>query len=106
MVNFSTEQKRRVDMIFGIGYGDDIGKAKQILKRIVDEDERVLKDPAPQIVVAELGDNSVNFNFRAWCEGTDYWNIFFDMNEKVKLEFDKEGISIPFPQRDVHLYNQ
>jgi small conductance mechanosensitive channel len=106
MVNYSTEQKRRVDMVFGIGYGDDIGKAKQILKRIVDEDGRVLKDPAPQIVVAELADSSVNFNFRVWCAGADYWGIYFDMTEKVKLEFDKEGISIPFPQRDVHLYNQ
>ncbi len=106
MVNYSTEEKRRVDMVFGIGYGDDISKAKQILRRIVDEDERVLKDPAPQIVVAELADSSVNFNFRVWCTGADYWDIFFDMNEKVKLEFDKEGISIPFPQRDVHLYNQ
>ena len=66
----------------------------------------MLKDPTPQIVVAELGDSSVNFNFRVWCTGSDYWNIFFDMNEKVKLEFDKKGISIPFPQRDVHLYNQ
>ena len=106
MVNYSTEEKRRVDMVFGIGYGDDIAKAKQVLKRIVDEDERVLKDPAPQIVVAELADSSVNFNFRVWCTGSDYWSIYFDMNEKVKLEFDKEGVSIPFPQRDVHLYNQ
>jgi len=106
MVNYSTEEKRRIDMVFGIGYGDDISKAKQILRRIVDEDERVLKDPAPQIVVAELADSSVNFNFRVWCAGSDYWSIYFDMNEKVKLEFDKEGISIPFPQRDVHMYNQ
>jgi small conductance mechanosensitive channel len=106
MVNYSTEEKRRVDMVFSIGYGDDISKAKQILKRIVDEDERVLKDPVPQIVVAELADSSVNFNFRVWGVGADYWDIFFDMNEKVKLEFEKEGISIPFPQRDVHLYNQ
>ena len=62
-------------MVFGIGYGDNIGEAKQVLKRIVEEDGRVLKDPTPQIVVAELGDSSVNFNFRVWCTGSDYWNI-------------------------------
>jgi small conductance mechanosensitive channel len=106
MVNFSTESKRRVDMVFGIGYGDSIEKAKQVLKQLVDSDERIHKDPAPQIVVGELGDSSVNFNVRAWCDAGNYWGIYFDMHEKVKLTFDKEGISIPFPQRDVHVFNQ
>jgi small conductance mechanosensitive channel len=106
MVNFSTEPKRRVDMVFGIGYGDSIEKAKQVLKQLVDSDERIHKDPAAQIVVGELGDNSVNFNVRAWCDSGNYWGIYFDMHEKVKLTFDKEGISIPFPQRDVHVFNQ
>ncbi len=106
MVNFSTEPRRRVDMDFGIGYNDDIKKAKDVLKAMVDTDTRVLKDPAPQIVVGELADSSVNFKVRAWCEASDYWGIYFDMQEKVKQNFDKEGISIPFPQRDVHVYNQ
>jgi small conductance mechanosensitive channel len=106
MVNFSTEPRRRVDMDFGIGYNDDINKAKDVLKSMVDSDTRVLKDPAPQIVVGELADSSVNFKVRAWCEASDYWGIYFDMQEKVKANFDKEGISIPFPQRDIHVYNQ
>lgn len=106
MVNFSTEPRRRVDMDFGIGYNDDIKKAKDVLKSMLDSDTRVLKDPAPQIVVGELSDSSVNFKVRAWCEASDYWGIYFDMQEKVKQNFDKEGISIPFPQRDVHVYNQ
>jgi small conductance mechanosensitive channel len=106
MVNFSTEPKRRVDMVFGIGYGDSIEKAKQVLKKLVDSDDRIHKDPAPQIVVGELGDNSVNFNVRVWCDSANYWGIYFDTHEKVKLAFDEAGISIPFPQRDVHMYNQ
>ena len=106
MVNFSTEPTRRVDMSFGIGYGDSIEKAKQVLKQLVDADERILKDPAPQIVVDELGDSSVNFKVRVWCNSGNYWGIYFDMQEKVKLTFDKEDISIPFPQRDVHVFNQ
>lgn len=106
MVNFSTEPRRRVDMVFGIGYGDSIEKAKQVLTKLADSDPRVLKDPAPQIVVGELGDNSVNFTVRLWCESGEYWGVYFDTHEKVKLAFDEAGISIPFPQRDVHLYNQ
>jgi small conductance mechanosensitive channel len=106
MVNFSTEQNRRVDMVFGIGYGDSIEKAKKVLTDLVNSDERVLKDPAPQIVVGELGDSSVNFNVRVWCDASNYWSIYFDTHEKVKLTFDAQGISIPFPQRDVHMYNQ
>ncbi len=105
-VNFSTEPKRRVDMTFGIGYGDSIEKAKKVLARLVDSDDRILKDPAPQIVVGELGDSSVNFNVRVWCDASNYWGIYFDTQEKVKLTFDAEGISIPFPQRDIHMYNQ
>jgi small conductance mechanosensitive channel len=104
LTNFSTESTRRVDMTFGIGYGDDILKAKKVLHKLVEEDNRILKDPAPTIVVSELGDSSVNFIVRVWSAAADYWNIFFEMQEKVKLTFDREGISIPFPQRDVHLY--
>lgn len=104
ITNFSTESQRRVDMTFGIGYDDDLKKAKSVLQSLVDEDSRVLKEPAPLVALSELGDSSVNFVVRVWCNSADYWNVFFDMQEKVKLTFDQEGISIPFPQRDVHLY--
>ena len=106
ITNFTTESTRRVDMKFGIGYGDDIGKTKDVLRRLITTDNRVLKTPEPVIVVSGLGDSSVDLTVRAWCNAPDYWNIFFDMQEKVKLTFDKEGISIPFPQRDVHLYEE
>jgi len=102
ITNFSRRETRRVDMVFGIGYGDDIKAAKDIITRILNEDERVLKDPAPLVVVGELGDSSVNFNVRPWCKTGDYWNVYFDTHEKIKLTFDAEGISIPYPQMDVH----
>ncbi len=106
ITNYSTEETRRVDMVFGIGYSDDLRKAKDLLNKIVMEDSRVLKDPAHLVAVSELADSSVNFVVRVWCRSSDYWNIFFDMQEKVKLEFDKNGISIPFPQRDIHLFQE
>ena len=104
ITNFSTEPTRRVDMVFGIGYDDNIADAKRTLQNLVDADTRIMKEPAPQIVLGELGDSSVNFYVRVWCNSADYWNIYFDTHEKVKQTFDAEGISIPFPQRDVHLY--
>jgi len=104
LTNFSTEPQRRVDMKFGIGYGDDIVKTKSVLKSLIEKDERILKDPEPLVVVSELADSSVNFTVRVWVNSGDYWGVYFDMHENVKLTFDKEGISIPFPQRDVHLY--
>jgi len=103
ITNYSTEEQRRVDMVFGIGYNDDIKKAKAVLQKIVEADERVLKEPAPAIKVKELGDSSVNLACRVWVKGSDYWDVFFDMQETVKLTFDKNKISIPFPQRDVHM---
>ena len=105
LTNFSTEPTRRVDMTFGIGYSDDILKAKSVLESLLKSDNRILNDPAYMIVVSELADSSVNLVVRAWCNSADYWGIYFSMQEKVKLEFDKQGISIPFPQRDVHVYN-
>ncbi len=105
ITNFSTEENRRVDMVFGIGYSDDLKKAKEIISSILRADSRVLSDPEPMVVVSELGDSSVNITVRAWCVKADYWGFFFDMQERVKLEFDKQGVSIPFPQRDVHIYN-
>ena len=104
IVNYTMKGTRRVELVFGIGYGDDIDKARSIIKEIVDQDTRVLKDPAPQIVVAELADSSVNFKVRAWTTSDDYWSFFFDTTEKVKKQFDAQGVSIPFPQRDVHVY--
>jgi small conductance mechanosensitive channel len=102
ITNYSKRATRRVDMVFGIGYDDDIKKAKDILNRILDEDERVLQDPAPLVAVAELADSSVNFNVRPWCATSEYWNVYFAIHEKVKLTFDAEGISIPYPQMDIH----
>jgi len=106
IVNYTMKGTRRVELVFGIGYGDDIDKARSIIKEIVDQDGRVLKDPAPQIVVAELADSSVNFKVRAWTSSDDYWSFFFDTTEKVKKQFDAQGVSIPFPQRDVHVYER
>jgi small conductance mechanosensitive channel len=102
ITNYSKRSTRRIDMVFGIGYDDDIKKAKDIMMRILEEDDRVLKDPAPLVAVAELADSSVNFNVRPWCNTGDYWNVYFDTHEKIKLAFDAEGISIPYPQMDIH----
>lgn len=103
IINLSTEPIRRIDLKFGIGYDDDLKKAKDILKEIITSDTRVLTEPAPNVAVSELGDSSVNFVFRPWVKTEDYWAVYFDMVEKVKLTFDKEGISIPFPQQDIHI---
>jgi small conductance mechanosensitive channel len=102
--NLSTRGKIRIDMVFGIGYGDDIDKAKEVLMNILTSDERVLKDPAPQVAVSELGDSSVNFVTRPWVHPDVYWDVMFDVTEQVKKQFDANGISIPFPQRDVHMH--
>jgi small conductance mechanosensitive channel len=104
ITNFTTKGTRRVDLVFGISYGDDIDKARQVIREIIDQDQRVLKDPAPMVVVSELADNSVNLTARAWTSVSDYWGFFFDTTEMVKKRFDAEGITIPFPQRDVHVY--
>jgi small conductance mechanosensitive channel len=104
LINYSTEPKRRVDWTFGIGYGDSTDKAKEVLKRLCDEDDRILKDPPVFIAVSELADSSVNFVVRAWVKGEHYWDVFFDMNEKVYKTFEKEGLNIPYPQMDVHLH--
>lgn len=106
ITNFSVNPTRRVDMIFGVSYSDDIDKVKGILRELVEGDERVLKDPAPMIVLTELGDSSVDFAVRPWVNAADYWGFYFDMHERVKKRFDQEGISIPFPQRDVHLFKE
>jgi small conductance mechanosensitive channel len=106
MVNYTTEATRRVDFVFGISYQDDIDLTKSILNRLIERDERIHKDPAPFIGLTEMADSSVNLVVRVWADTPNYWPIYFDMMEDVKKTFDAEGISIPFPQRDVHLYNQ
>lgn len=106
ITNYSAMDTRRLDLTFGVSYADDIPKVKAVLKQIAEADERALKDPAPQILLGELADSSVNFIMRVWVKSADYWPFKFDTTEKVKLEFDTQGISIPFPQRDVHLYNE
>ena len=104
--NVTAQKKRRVDMVFGIAYDDDIAKAEQVLQEILVSHEKVLKDPEPMVRLHELGDSSVNFIVRPWVEMTDYWNVYWDVTRSVKMRFDEEGISIPFPQRDVHIYNE
>jgi small conductance mechanosensitive channel len=104
VTNINVNGTRRVDMVFGIGYNDDIAKAKSILAAMIAADERILKDHSNDIWVGEHGDSSVNLFVRPWANAADYWGIYFDFMENVKLAFDKEGISIPFPQRDVHIH--
>jgi small conductance mechanosensitive channel len=103
ITNLSTEPTRRVDFVFGIGYDDNFEDAKKVLNEVIKKDKRILKDPAPFVKIGELGDSSVNFTVRVWAKGEDYWDVYFDMYEFVKKEFDKNKISIPYPQRDVHL---
>ncbi|MEM9324976.1 MAG: mechanosensitive ion channel domain-containing protein [Bacteroidota bacterium] len=104
MTNFSTEPRRRVDWTFGVGYGDDADKTKAVLLKLIAADERILKDPEPFIALSALADSSVNFVVRAWVNSSDYWGVFFDMNEKVYKTFAEEGLNIPFPQMDVHVH--
>ncbi|MEH6628168.1 MAG: mechanosensitive ion channel domain-containing protein [Motiliproteus sp.] len=104
IVNYSLSPIRRVDMVFGIGYNDDLKKAKQTLQRLLTEDDRILQEEDNLVVLSELADSSVNFTVRAFVNASDYWGVFFDMQEKVKLTFDAEGISIPYPQQDVHMH--
>ncbi len=106
IVNYTAKGTRRVDIVAGIGYGSDIDKARKVLEGIVADEERFLKDPAPTIGVMELADSSVNIAFRPWVKADDYWNVYFDTQEKIKKRFDAEGIEIPFPQQDVHMYNE
>lgn len=106
VTNFSIYENRRMDWSFGIGYEDDIDKAKKILISIFEQEENVLKDPAPVVFLEELADSSLNFRVRAWATLDTYWPIYNSIPEKVKKAFDENGISIPFPQRDVHLYSK
>jgi small conductance mechanosensitive channel len=104
--NMNTRGIRRIDMVFGIGYDDDIKKAKEMIEKVLSEDSRILAEPKYQVAVSNLGDSSVDFVVRPWVKAEDYWGVRFDVTEKLKLEADAAGISIPFPQRDVHLYEE
>lgn len=104
ITNYSANETRRVDLVIGIGYDDDIDKAKGVIEGLINADERILKDPAPLVAVSELADSSVNFVVRSWVNSADYWGVYFSLTEAVKKRFDQEGISIPYPQQDVHLH--
>ena len=104
IINYTMKGTRRVDFVFGIGYGDDIDKARAIIEEVIGQDKRLLKDPQAVVLVSELADSSVNLTLRAWASAEDYWGFYFDTMENVKKQFDAQGISIPFPQRDVHMY--
>jgi small conductance mechanosensitive channel len=104
IVNYSAKATRRIDLVFGIGYDDDIAKAKQIMDDIMKQDDRILSDPAPAVAVAELADSSINFNVRPWVNSGDYWPVRADLLEKIKLAFDANGISIPYPQQDIYMH--
>ena len=103
LINYSAEPTRRVDFVFGIGYQDDIDRARSCIADIIAEDGRALPEPEPMIVVGELGDSSVNLTVRVWVNADDYWPLYFNVLERVKKTFDREGISIPFPQSEVHM---
>ena len=103
ITNNSARDTRRIDMVFGIGYDDDIRQAKQIMQDILAADERILEEPAPLVAVAELADCSVNFNVRPWVKASDYWAVHYALTEKIKLAFDDARISIPYPQMDIHI---
>lgn len=104
ITNYSARPTRRVDMVFGISYGDDLREAQRILEEVIAEDERVLAEPSPLITVGELADSSVNFLVRPWVNGGDYWDVLWQTTAKVKLRFDEAGLTIPFPQRDLQVH--
>ena len=106
IVNYTKAENRRVDWSFGIAYGDDLQVAKELLNKFIAEDTRILKSPAPFVGLGELGDSSVNLATRAWVNHSDYWDVHFDMNERVYNEFGAAGLSIPFPQMDVHVQKE
>ena len=104
IVNYSAKNERRVDLVFSISYDDDLRKVKGILKELLEKDARILKDPEPIIAVSELADYSVNLVVRPWVRTDDYWDVYWSLMEAVKLRFDAEGISIPFPQRNIYVH--
>ncbi len=106
ITNVSAHSTRRVDMVVGVGYGDDLNKAKSIIEEIIAADSRIHAEPAPQVAVSNLGDSSVDFVVRPWVDAADFWGVKFDFTQAVKERFDAEGVSIPFPQRDIHVFQE
>jgi small conductance mechanosensitive channel len=106
ITNFSTMQTRRIDLVFGISYDDDVVRAKEVMQSVIEADERILKDPAPTIMMLELADSSVNFAVRPWVATADYWSVRGHLLEQIKKALEDNGMSIPYPQRDLHLINQ
>ncbi len=106
ITNFSANPTRRIDMLIGVGYGDDLNKARQIILDLIKADERILQEPEPQVLVSNLGESSVDFVVRPWVNSPDFWATKCDLTQKIKEKFDEEGINIPFPQRDVHLIQE
>ena len=106
IVNVTGITRRRIDMVFGIGYNDDVDKAQKILEEVVNGNELVLKDPAPKVRLHELADSSVNFICRPWVKPEDYWEVYWTITREVKRRFDAEGVSMPFPQQDIHVYKE
>jgi small conductance mechanosensitive channel len=104
ITNYSAENTRRIDLIFGVGYEDNIQTVKQLLTEILAEDKRILREPSPTIGLLELADSSVNFAVRPWVKSSDYWDVYFSLQETVKQRFDAAGINIPFPQQDIHIH--
>ncbi len=106
IMNYTANGTRRVDLVIGVSYDDDLKKTQQVINSILADDERILPEPATTVAVSELGDSSVNFVVRPWVNAADYWSVYFDLTEKIKLALDKNGITIPFPQQDVHIINE
>jgi small conductance mechanosensitive channel len=103
IVNYTANGTRRVDLVIGVSYEDDLQKARQVMLDLIIADKRILQKPVPVIAVSQLADSSVNFVVRPWCNTDDYWDVYFDLTEKIKVALDHNGISIPFPQHDVHM---
>ena len=106
IVNYSRKGTRRVDLVIGVGYGEDVRRVKKVLLEILEQDDRILADPAPEVAVLDLAESCVNFAVRPWVRMADYWTVYFDTLEKIKLRLDEEGIQIPYPQRDIHLFHE
>ncbi|MCK4502060.1 MAG: mechanosensitive ion channel, partial [Desulfuromonadales bacterium] len=106
ITNYSAKETRRVDLVIGVGYNDDLKKVREVLEDILSSDDRILKDPEPTIGVLELADSSVNFAVRPWVKSENYWPVLFATQETIKLRFDAEGISIPYPQQDLHIIKE
>lgn len=106
IINYSIEENRRVDLVFGVSYEDDIIKVKEVLNTIIKNHPLIIMEPEPLVRVIEHADSSINFTVKVWCKKENYWDIYYDLNEQVKITFDQEGISIPFPQNDIHLYHK